>query len=122
MLLSLPTPAAVRRVVDFSTIGPAAARTSAETLAAKDIAYVDAPASGGVPGAASGTLAIIVASSTAQFNALIALLGTLGKRFHLGDQPGQAQVMKLANNLLSAATPAIASKATAMGVKCGLAP
>lgn len=135
ILLSLPTPAVVctiagelaegavvRRVIDFSTIGPAAARAAAGTLAAKGITYVDAPVSGGVPGATAGTLAIMVACAATLFEELKPLLGIFGKPFHLGEVPGQAQIMKLANNLLSATAIAISSEAMAMGVKGGLDP
>lgn len=135
VLLSLPVPdvvcavtaelaegTAVRRVIDFSTIGPAAARTASDTLAAKGITYVDAPVSGGVPGAAAGTLAIMVACASTVFEELKPLLTTFGKPFHLGETAGQAQIMKLANNLLSAAAIAISSEAMAMGVKGGLNP
>lgn len=135
VLLSLPAPrmvqdvvaqlaggATVRRVVDFSTIGPAAAASAAATLDARRIAYIDAPVSGGVPGAQAGTLAVMVSCPKALFETLQELLGTFGKTFHVGEQAGQAQTMKLANNLLSATAIAISSEAMAMGVKAGLDP
>lgn len=135
VLLSLPVPAvvcavaaelahgtAVRRVIDFSTIGPAAAHAAAGTLGAKGITYVDAPVSGGVPGAAAGTLAIMAACPGPVFAELKPLLELLGKPFHLGETAGQAQIMKLANNLLAATAIAISSEAMAMGVKGGLDP
>lgn len=135
VLLSLPAPrvvqdvvaqlaggAKVKRVVDFSTIGPAAAASAAATLDARGIAYIDAPVSGGVPGAQAGTLAVMVSCPKALFETLQELLGTFGKTFHVGEQAGQAQTMKLANNLLSATAIAISSEAMAMGVKAGLDP
>lgn len=135
VLLSLPAPrmvqevvaqlaagSAVKRVVDFSTIGPAAAASAAAVLNDRGMAYIDAPVSGGVPGAQAGTLAVMVSCPLAQFEDLKALLGTFGKLFHVGEKAGQAQTMKLANNLLSAAAIAISSEAMAMGVKSGLDP
>ncbi|HXV07171.1 MAG TPA: NAD-binding protein [Burkholderiales bacterium] len=50
------------------------------------------------------------------------LLKTFGKPFHLGEKAGQAQTMKLANNLLAASALAVTSEAMVMGVKAGLDP
>src|SRR5262245_54591820 len=50
------------------------------------------------------------------------VLKTFGKVFHLGEKAGQAQTMKLANNLLAAAALAVSSEAMVMGVKAGLDP
>ena len=112
----------VRRVVDFSTIGPRAAKSVADGLGAKKIAYIDAPVSGGVKGAREGTLAIMVACPKAVYQEAEELLKNFGKVFHLGEIPGQAQTMKLANNLLAGAAIALTSEAMVMGVKAGLDP
>lgn len=109
-------------VVDLSTIGPAAARRAFDTLAAQGIEYVDAPISGGPTGAERGTLAVMVACPPARYEALAPVLGHFGRIFHLGAEAGQAQVMKLANNLLSATAVAITAEAMALGVKAGLDP
>lgn len=135
VFLSLPTPEivrtvaqglaagqAVRRVVDFSTIGPAAAVAVAAALGERGIAYIDSPVSGGVPGASAGTLALMVSCPAALFNDMLPLLKTFGKPFHVGDKAGQAQIMKLANNMLSAAAIAMSSEVMVMGVKGGLDP
>jgi len=112
----------VKCVVDFSTIGPITAGLLADALAARGIAYVDAPVSGGVAGATKGTLAVMVACPTPVFRDLESLLAIFGKVFHLGEKPGQAQTMKLANNLLAAAALVVSSEAMVMGVKAGLDP
>ena len=112
----------VKRVIDFSTIGPRAAKTVADGLAAKGIKYIDAPVSGGVKGAREGTLAIMVACPKADYAAAEALLKNFGKVFHLGEIAGQAQTMKLANNLLAGAAIALTSEAMVMGVKAELDP
>lgn len=111
-----------RCVVDLSTIGPIAARRAAATLAGRDIAYVDAPISGGPTGATNGSLAVMVSCPRDRFDALGEVLAVFGKTFYLGNEAGQAQVMKLANNLLSATAVAITSEAMALGVKAGLDP
>jgi 3-hydroxyisobutyrate dehydrogenase len=112
----------VKRVVDFSTIGPRTAAAVAAALGERGIAYVDAPVSGGVAGAAQGTLAVMVSCPKALFAELESLLKTFGKPFHLGEKAGQAQTMKLANNLLAASALAVTSEAMVMGVKAGLDP
>ncbi len=112
----------VARVVDFSTIGPRMAGMVAAALAAKRITYVDAPVSGGLKGAREGTLAVMVACPKVVFAELEPVLKIFGRPFHLGETAGQAQTMKLANNLLAAAAVALSSEAMVMGVKAGLDP
>ncbi len=112
----------VKRVVDFSTIGPRMAGLVANALAVKEIIYVDAPVSGGLKGARDGTLAVMVACAKPVFAELEPILKIFGKPFHLGETAGQAQTMKLANNLLAAAAIALSSEAMVMGVKAGLDP
>ncbi len=138
VLASLPTPPVVqaaalgprgiaegRRVkifIDTSTTGATYAKRVAEGLAAKGIAAVDAPVSGGLGGAEKGTLAVMVSCPDEIFVQVEPVLKHLGKLFHVGSQPGQGQTMKLLNNLLSATAMAISSEAVVMGVKAGLDP
>ena len=112
----------VKRVVDFSTIGPRMAGIVDKGLRGRGIAYVDAPVSGGLKGAREGTLAVMVACPRAVYDELEPVLKIFGRVFHLGEVPGQAQTMKLANNLLAAAAIALSSEAMVMGVKAGLDP
>jgi len=114
---------AVRRVVDLSTVGARAAARVAKELAEQSIAYVDAPVSGGVSGAEAGSLAVMVAASRSDLDLVRPLLEVLGSKiFEVGDEPGLGQVMKLANNYLSATAIAATSEALAVGVKAGLDP
>ena len=138
VLLSLPTPAAVRAVVegpqglaaggrarlvvDLSTTGPATAVAAARSLAARHVAFVDAPVSGGVTGAAKGTLAIMASGDAGSLGRAQPLLERLGKVFRVGEQPGQGQAMKLLNNQLSATAMAATAEVMALGVKAGLDP
>ncbi len=112
----------VKRVADFSTIGPRTAGIVARALAERKITYVDAPVSGGLKGAREGTLAVMVSCPKNVYAELEGVLKTFGKPFHLGEVAGQAQTMKLANNLLAAAAIAVSSEAMVMGVKAGLDP
>jgi 3-hydroxyisobutyrate dehydrogenase-like beta-hydroxyacid dehydrogenase len=135
VMASLPGPAAVKQLaaeiasvtgiaafVDLSTSGPAAAQAVATTLAPAGIAAIDAPVSGGVKGAASGKLTLMVSGPAAATARVLPLLGNFGRVIVVGEKPGLGQTLKLANNLMSATSLAIASEAMAMGVKAGLDP
>ncbi|MBL27507.1 MAG: oxidoreductase [Rhodospirillaceae bacterium] len=112
----------VRTVVDFSTTGPRVATQVAAALAERNIASIDAPVSGGVAGAQNGTLAVMLSGPRAAIDELMEVLKTFGKPFVVGEGAGQAQTLKLANNLLAAAALAVTSEAMVMGVKAGLDP
>ncbi len=111
-----------RILVDLSTTGRPTTIVVAEALARANIAMVDAPISGGVAGAMRGTLAVMASGAPAALDRVKPLLAVFGRVFVIGDTPGMAQVMKLANNLLSATSLAIASEAIVMGIKAGLDP
>jgi 3-hydroxyisobutyrate dehydrogenase-like beta-hydroxyacid dehydrogenase len=112
----------IKIFVDLSTSGPAAAQAIAGMLAPRGIAAIDAPVSGGVKGAAAGKLAIMASGSVTAMQRVRPLLEVLGKLYELGEKPGLGQTVKLANNLMSAASLAIAAEALAMGVKAGVDP
>jgi 3-hydroxyisobutyrate dehydrogenase-like beta-hydroxyacid dehydrogenase len=131
--LSLPTPDVVQKVcsgltgakktkiiADCSTTGPRVARIAQAELAKHGITYVDVPVSGGMKGAKDGTLAVMVSGPKSAYEKLENVLKNFGKVFFCGEGAGQAQVMKLANNLLAAAVIVLSSEAIAMGVKAGL--
>lgn len=109
-------------LVDLSTTGPRVIGLVADALAKKGIAVVDAPVSGGTAGAAKGTLAVMASGAADPMRRVKPLLKIFGRLFVVGDRPGQGQVMKLANNLLSATSLAVTSEAIVMGVKAGLDP
>jgi 2-hydroxy-3-oxopropionate reductase len=113
---------AVKVVVDLSTVGSRATRHAAAGLLEKDIDLVDAPVSGGAAGAKAGTLAVMVAGREPAVAEVKGLLETFGKLFMVGPQPGQAQLLKLLNNMLSSTAFAITSEAFVAGVKGGLDP
>jgi 3-hydroxyisobutyrate dehydrogenase len=106
---------------EMSTIGRQAVERIAALLAPHGIACVDAPISGGPAGARAGTLAMLAAGSAEAVAALRPWQLRIGRAvFALGDKPGQAQVMKLVNNLLFATNLVAACEAFAMGAKAGL--
>ena len=138
VLMSLPNPDIVRRValgpdgvadaggarvlIDLSTTGPKVSAEVAEALAGVGIAFVDAPVSGGRNGVLKGTLAIMAACSESAWDESGPVLEALGKVFRVGAEPGQAQMMKLVNNLLSVVALAATAEGMSMGVKAGLDP
>lgn len=139
VLLSLPSPAALHAVltgpdglllsgyrgtvIDLSTSGVAATHAVAAISAHAGAGYLDAPVSGGVPGAEAGTLAVMVAGDAVLFEAHRPLLSVIGKNvFYVGAEPGQGQAMKLVNNMLSATAMAATAEAMAVATKAGIDP
>ena len=112
----------VKRFVDLSTIGSQMAVRIHGLLAKRNIVQIDSPVSGGVAGAEKGTLAVMVSGPRADFDVLKPALDVIGKVFFIGEKPGSAQTMKLANNFLSATAIVATSEAVVMGVKAGLDP
>ena len=112
----------VRRFVDLSTVGSHMAVRIHDLLAKRNLVQLDSPVSGGVGGAEKGTLAVMVSGPRADFEAVKPALEVIGKVFFIGEKPGSAQTMKLANNLLSATAVVATSEAVVMGVKAGLDP
>ena len=138
VLASLPTPEIVKQVVlgdrgiaegtrvktyvDLSTTGPGVAAEVAAVLAEKGIIALDAPVSGGVGGARKGTLAVMVSGPRNVCDELRPIFEVIGKYFYIGDKAGMGQLMKLANNMLSATAMAATAEVMVMGVKGGLDP
>ncbi len=112
----------VRRFVDLSTVGSRMATRIHDILASRNLVQLDSPVSGGVGGAEKGTLAVMVSGPRADFEAVKPAFEVIGRVFFIGEKPGSAQTMKLANNLLSATAVAATSEAVVMGVKAGLDP
>src|ERR1700675_2211688 len=112
----------IKRFVDLSTVGSHMAVRIHDLLAKRNIVQLDSPVSGGVGGAEKGTLAVMVSGPKADFEAVKPALAVIGKVFFIGEKPGSAQTMKLANNFLSATAMVATSEAVVMGVKSGLDP
>src|SRR6516165_1465286 len=138
ILASLPTPDVVlevatgrngviegkraRRFIDLSTTGAVMAKRIFDALKAQDIVQIDSPVSGGVTGAAKGTLAVMVSGPRQEVKPIEPVLSVIGRVFFIGERPGAGQTMKLSNNYLSAAAMTATSEAMVMGVKAGLDP
>ncbi|POG21216.1 3-hydroxyisobutyrate dehydrogenase [Aeromonas bestiarum] len=119
LLAALPVGALV---IDCSTIDVASARQVGEAARARGIRFIDAPVSGGVAGAAAGTLTFIVGGELADFEAARPILAHMGQNlFHAGAL-GAGQIAKMCNNMLLAIHMAGTAEALALGVKEGLDP
>jgi 3-hydroxyisobutyrate dehydrogenase-like beta-hydroxyacid dehydrogenase len=109
--------------VNLGTTGSAYSRAVADAMAGAGKAFLDAPISGGPPGAEAGTLGIMCSGDKATFEALKPALEAIsGKLVYLNDQPGAAQTMKLVNNIISFGNLSVALEAMTLGAKAGLDP
>ena len=138
VMASLPSPAAslevatgaggvvegsrVKRYVDLSTVGSQTAVQIHDVLAERNIVAIDSPVSGGVSGAEKGSLAVMVSGPRDEFDVIRTALEAIGRPFYIGQKPGSAQTMKLANNILAANVLVATSEVIVMGVKSGLDP
>jgi 3-hydroxyisobutyrate dehydrogenase-like beta-hydroxyacid dehydrogenase len=110
----------VKRYVDLSTVGSRTAVQIHDLLAQRNIVALDSPVSGGIAGAQKGTLAVMVSGPRSEYEIVQPVLETIGRPFYIGEQPGSAQTMKLANNILAATVLVATSEVVVMGVKSGL--
>lgn len=139
VLASLPTPAVLRDValgddglvhgrrmrlfVDLSTTGPLVAAEVAKGIVAAGRADVlDCPVSGGVAGAAKGTLTLMAAGSPAAVERALPVLQHLGAPRLCGPTPGHGQMVKVINNVLSVVAMAASSEAAVLAERAGLDP
>ncbi|MEM9442767.1 MAG: NAD(P)-dependent oxidoreductase [Pseudomonadota bacterium] len=111
----------VEVIIDSSTIGMSAAQSAYDLLKGHGIAYVDAPVSGGIAGAEAASLSVILGCRHALLERVAPLLSKIGGHlFHVGDEPGMGQAVKLLNNFLSATAMVATSEALAFGGAVGL--
>ena len=112
-------------IVEHGTVGPDLARRGAATLAAAGARFVDAPVSGGVEGAAGGTLTVMAGGSAADLAAVAPVLDAYAAKVVACGEVGAGQAMKLLNQLLvavhSAAGAEMAALAQRLGVNLDLA-
>ncbi len=109
-------------LIDSSTIAAATSRKLAEAGAARGIAVLDAPVSGGTGGAIAGTLTFMVGGSAADLERARPLLDKMGTNiFHAGGA-GAGQTAKICNNMLLGILMIGTSEAIALGVANGLDP
>ena len=136
VMLSLPNVAAVETVaaealsamprgsvlIDLSTSPPSLARTLAGQAAERDIAFLDAPVSGGQRGARDGTLSVIVGGESVVFERVRSLFDDIGANvYHMGEA-GYGQTAKLVNNMMVFTSMWSLVEGLALGTKAGIDP
>ena len=109
-------------VVDMSSADPVGTRSLGADLARRGIRLVDAPVSGGVPGAEHGTLAIMIGGEAAAVAAVKPVLAAMGKNLFEVGGLGCGHAMKALNNFLAATSSAAGAEAITIGRRFGLDP
>ncbi len=116
----IPTMRAGTTFIDCSTVDVDSARAVAAMAEAAGILCVDAPVSGGIGGAAGGTLTFMAGGSEAAFASAAPLFDIMGqKAVHCGDA-GAGQAAKICNNMILGATMIATCEAFALADKLGL--
>jgi 3-hydroxyisobutyrate dehydrogenase len=107
-------------VIDCSTISPSATRDFAARLAARGVALVDAPVSGGSEGAQKATLTIFCGGEAADVDRARPILAAMGKTItHVGPS-GAGQAVKAVNQVILAGTYLGVAEGIVLAIKSGL--
>ncbi len=116
----IPAMAAGAALVDCSTVDVDSARAVAEKATDAGLLAVDAPVSGGIGGAAAGTLTFMAGGTDAAFAKAAPLFEIMGqKAVHCGDA-GAGQAAKICNNMILGVTMIATCEAFALADKLGL--
>jgi 3-hydroxyisobutyrate dehydrogenase len=107
-------------VIDHSTICPDATKDMAKRLAERDIAFIDAPVSGGDVGAQNGTLAVMAGGDADAFNRCKPLFEAVGQSITLVGPVGMGQVCKACNQIAVSCNLVGVVEAMALAQKSGL--
>lgn len=105
---------------DLSTNSPTLIRRLHKTFADKGIAMLDAPVSGGVPGARNATLAVMVGGDEQVYNRIKPALDGIGDKVSYVGAIGAGAVAKLVHNMIAICSMQILAEAFTMGVKAGV--
>lgn len=109
-------------IIDMSSIAPSTSRKLSGEAARKGVKVLDAPVSGGEPGAIQGTLTIMVGGEEAAFSRCLEVLKVLGKNITYVGDVGAGQAAKLSNQIIVALNIAALSEAFVLGAKAGVNP
>ena len=108
-------------VIGMSTMSVRMVKGAATRLQDMGIDYLDAPVSGGEKGAITGTLSIMVGGTDVVFERCKEVLSVLGSNlYHVGQNIGDGQAVKMINQLLVCVHNAVAAEALTLGEKAGL--
>lgn len=108
-------------LVDFSSIAPDATRAMAERLERESgMTWIDAPVSGGVPGAEAGTLAIMAGGPEDAVERVRPVILEMAQRFTRMGPSGAGQTTKLCNQVIVGCTMAVLAEATRLAENAGV--
>lgn len=108
--------------VDMTTISPVTTRRIAAKLKERGVAMIDAPVSGGEPGAIAGTLSIMGGGEEAVFARCRPLFEAMGKTAVYCGPGGSGQVVKLCNQVVVGLNNLAVCEALVLCVKSGVDP
>jgi 2-hydroxy-3-oxopropionate reductase len=109
-------------IIDMSSIAPSMSQKIGVACADKGVEFLDAPVSGGEPGAIAGTLAIMVGGQQSVFDDCEPLLQVMGGNVVLTGDIGAGNITKLANQIIVAANIEALSEALVLTQKAGVDP
>lgn len=108
--------------IDSSTIDPTVAKGVQKLIKSKGATFVDAPVSGGVPGAAAATLTFMVGGSVDEYNQVKTVLEGMGQRItHCGTY-GMGQAAKVCNNMMLGISMIGVAEVMNLAIRLGLDP
>ena len=107
-------------VIDFSSIAPASARDFSKKLKEKGIGMIDAPVSGGVPGAENGTLVVMAGGDSENIERARPVVMQLAQRFTRMGDSGAGQVTKLCNQVIVASLFPVLAEAIKLAEAAGV--
>ena len=105
--------------VDLSTNSPTAIRRIHDRFQERGVAVLDAPVSGGVDGATTATLAVMVGGDEDAYRRVKPVLEALGSNVFYCGPIGNGMVCKICNNLLSMGIANLLAEALTLGVRAG---
>jgi 3-hydroxyisobutyrate dehydrogenase-like beta-hydroxyacid dehydrogenase len=109
-------------LIDLSSVLPSTPRKIEPKAKAKGVGFLEAPVSGGVSGAAAGTLAIMVGGDADTLDRVRTVLKPIGPNvFHVGPV-GAGNTVKAINNMMASVNSLAMMEGVAVGVKAGLDP
>lgn len=111
-----------KAVIDMSSISPVASREFYEKLEKLGIDFLDAPVSGGEPGAIEGTIAVMVGGKKEVFDKYYDLLMTMASSVTYVGEAGAGNITKLANQMIVAINIAAVGEAFSLAAKAGVDP
>ncbi len=109
-------------IIDMSSINPLVSQKIAAEAAKHNVEMLDAPVSGGEPGAIAGTLAIMVGGNEEVFQKHEELLQVMGRSVVRVGEVGAGNVVKLANQMIVAANIEVIGEALTLSQKAGIDP